>query len=103
MDVEPVVTAARTDELTVRSLLGYRRHDPDSSRDGAQCSVDVHSQVGMDVIGDLLAGLAPDAVDRLPRPRGALRGKQGALFEDDALGPDRPGEDGRRDVSGSVR
>jgi hypothetical protein len=57
----------------------------------------------VDVIGDLLAGVALDAVDRLPIRCRARRRKQLTLLEDDALRPGGTGEHTGGHIAGSLR
>src|SRR5205807_9825851 len=75
--VQPVETLPADHERVAVRLLRDGVGDADAERDLAWLAVDVDRQMGMDVVGDLLAGLAADAVDVLARGSLAQVGERG--------------------------
>jgi hypothetical protein len=82
MGVQPVEARAVVDEVAGRSVLHVARpDDADARRQLTRLPVHDDAEVDVDVVRDLFARQATDAVDRLAR-RGRVRGgKQRARLE----------------------
>ena len=84
--VEPVIALLRAPERAVRRLLGHRPHHPDRGRERARIAVDVHLEVRVDVVDELLDRRALDPVDGGALGGGPGRREVGARLERDPLG-----------------
>ncbi len=90
--VEPHDAAPRDDERPGARLLALeRRADADAVGHLVRLALHEDRQVGVDVVVELLAGLARDPVDLLAELDRLHAGEDRALGHGDVLGAERPG------------